>query len=61
MYFHENLIKALAFSLVSQGVPYYVRVSAYNVRGWGPAQTTSPTCAAPSSELQLHNFVVSLY
>ncbi|KAL0992972.1 hypothetical protein UPYG_G00101670 [Umbra pygmaea] len=31
------------------GVHYFVRVSAYNVKGWGPAQSSSPVSAAPSS------------
>ncbi|XP_073702546.1 ankyrin repeat and fibronectin type-III domain-containing protein 1 [Garra rufa] len=31
------------------GVQYYVRVSAYNVRGWGSFVSSSPLCAAPSS------------
>ncbi|XP_051571777.1 ankyrin repeat and fibronectin type-III domain-containing protein 1-like isoform X1 [Myxocyprinus asiaticus] len=31
------------------GVEYYVRVRAYNVRGWGPVQISSPVCVAPSS------------
>ncbi|XP_026119553.1 ankyrin repeat and fibronectin type-III domain-containing protein 1-like isoform X1 [Carassius auratus] len=30
-------------------VQYYVRVSAYNVRGWGPFVSSSPPCVAPSS------------
>ncbi|XP_051877152.1 ankyrin repeat and fibronectin type-III domain-containing protein 1-like [Pristis pectinata] len=28
---------------------YYVRVSAYNMKGWGPPQNSSPPCAAPSN------------
>ncbi|KAF7651910.1 hypothetical protein LDENG_00103890 [Lucifuga dentata] len=32
-----------------QGVPYFVRVSAYNVKGWGPPQCSTPGSAAPSS------------
>ncbi|XP_029014350.1 ankyrin repeat and fibronectin type-III domain-containing protein 1-like isoform X2 [Betta splendens] len=31
------------------GVRYFVRVSGYNVRGWGPPQRSSPASAAPSS------------
>ncbi|KAF4116488.1 ankyrin repeat and fibronectin type-III domain-containing protein 1 isoform X2 [Onychostoma macrolepis] len=31
------------------GVQYYVRVSAYNVRGWGSFVSSSPPCVAPSS------------
>ncbi|XP_067088868.1 ankyrin repeat and fibronectin type-III domain-containing protein 1-like [Osmerus mordax] len=31
------------------GVHCYVRVMAYNVKGWGPPQTSSPLSAAPSS------------
>ncbi|XP_050961577.1 ankyrin repeat and fibronectin type-III domain-containing protein 1 [Labeo rohita] len=30
------------------GVQYYVRVSAYNVKGWGSFVSSSPPCAAPS-------------
>ncbi|KAG9343066.1 hypothetical protein JZ751_015284 [Albula glossodonta] len=44
--------KSLFFNItgLQSGVQYYVRVSAYNVKGWGPAQSSSPVCAAPSSE-----------
>nr|XP_023674981.1 ankyrin repeat and fibronectin type-III domain-containing protein 1-like isoform X2 [Paramormyrops kingsleyae] len=31
------------------GNPYYVQVSAYNMKGWGPAQMSVPACAVPSS------------
>ncbi|XP_062334365.1 ankyrin repeat and fibronectin type-III domain-containing protein 1-like [Osmerus eperlanus] len=31
------------------GMHCYVRVMAYNVKGWGPPQTSSPLSAAPSS------------
>ncbi|XP_048343328.1 ankyrin repeat and fibronectin type-III domain-containing protein 1 [Sphaerodactylus townsendi] len=31
------------------GQNYYVRVSAYNMKGWGPPQTASPSCASPSN------------
>nr|XP_046195993.1 ankyrin repeat and fibronectin type-III domain-containing protein 1-like [Oncorhynchus gorbuscha] len=34
------------------GMHYFVRVTAYNVKGWGPAQSSSPVSAAPSSELE---------
>ncbi|KAJ7992622.1 hypothetical protein DPEC_G00280590 [Dallia pectoralis] len=34
---------------LTTGVHYFVRVSAYNVKGWGPAQRSSPVSAAPSS------------
>lgn len=40
-----------------QGVHYFVRVSAYNVKGWGPPQCSTPVSAAPSSEYtELQNF-----
>lgn len=32
-----------------QGEQYFVRVSAYNMKGFGPAQVTSPVSATPSS------------
>ncbi|XP_048102015.1 ankyrin repeat and fibronectin type-III domain-containing protein 1-like isoform X1 [Alosa alosa] len=50
-------IKSPVFHItgLSTGVPYHVRVSAYNVRGWGAAQTSSPTCAAPSSWLECNS------
>ncbi|EDM05661.1 rCG64351, partial [Rattus norvegicus] len=32
-----------------QGQQYFVQVSAYNMKGWGPAQTTTPVCASPSN------------
>ncbi|KAM7146265.1 ankyrin repeat and fibronectin type-III domain-containing protein 1 [Macrochelys suwanniensis] len=31
------------------GQSYYARVSAYNMKGWGPSQTTTPACASPSN------------
>lgn len=38
-----------------QGVHYFVRVSAFNVKGWGPPQCSTPASAAPSSEYnELH-------
>lgn len=36
-----------------QGRLYYVRVSAYNMKGWGPAAPSCPPSAAPSSEFAL--------
>ncbi|VTJ82564.1 Hypothetical predicted protein, partial [Marmota monax] len=35
------------------GQQYFVQVSAYNMKGWGPAQTTTPACASPSSRCWL--------
>ncbi|XP_034749107.1 ankyrin repeat and fibronectin type-III domain-containing protein 1-like [Etheostoma cragini] len=40
----SHSIKGLA-----AGVHYFVRVSAYNVKGWGPPQCSTPVSAAPSS------------
>ncbi|KAK5914449.1 hypothetical protein CgunFtcFv8_008889 [Champsocephalus gunnari] len=34
---------------LTAGVHYFVRVSAYNVKGWGPPQHSTPLSAAPSS------------
>ncbi|KAI3360126.1 hypothetical protein L3Q82_014443 [Scortum barcoo] len=34
---------------LTTGVHYFVRVSAYNVKGWGPPQCSTPVSAAPSS------------
>ncbi|XP_064423475.1 ankyrin repeat and fibronectin type-III domain-containing protein 1 isoform X1 [Latimeria chalumnae] len=31
------------------GKAYYVHVSAYNMKGWSPPQTTTPTCAVASN------------
>ncbi|XP_056440937.1 ankyrin repeat and fibronectin type-III domain-containing protein 1-like, partial [Gadus chalcogrammus] len=31
------------------GSYYYIQVWAYNMKGWGPPCTSTPTCAAPSS------------
>ncbi|XP_006889517.1 PREDICTED: ankyrin repeat and fibronectin type-III domain-containing protein 1 [Elephantulus edwardii] len=31
------------------GQQYFVQVSAYNMKGWGPAQTTTPASASPSN------------
>lgn len=33
-----------------QGRQYYVQVSAYNMKGWGPAQLSQPPSAVPSSK-----------
>ena len=38
---------------VFQGRLYHVRVSAYNMKGWGPPQCSLPPCASPSSKLLL--------
>ncbi|XP_043855457.1 ankyrin repeat and fibronectin type-III domain-containing protein 1-like [Dromiciops gliroides] len=34
---------------LTTGQHYFVQVSAYNMKGWGPAQTTAPVCATPSN------------
>ncbi|XP_019902065.2 ankyrin repeat and fibronectin type-III domain-containing protein 1 isoform X2 [Esox lucius] len=34
---------------LSPGKHYYVQVSAYNMKGWGPPKASTPTCASPSS------------
>uniref|UniRef100_UPI0037E951C8 ankyrin repeat and fibronectin type-III domain-containing protein 1 n=1 Tax=Semicossyphus pulcher TaxID=241346 RepID=UPI0037E951C8 len=34
---------------LTAGVHYFVRVSAFNVKGWGPPQCSTPVSAAPSS------------
>ncbi|XP_039630443.1 ankyrin repeat and fibronectin type-III domain-containing protein 1 isoform X2 [Polypterus senegalus] len=34
---------------LTTGSEYYVRVSAYNMKGWSPAQNSLPACAAPSN------------
>ncbi|KAJ8364191.1 hypothetical protein SKAU_G00130220 [Synaphobranchus kaupii] len=34
---------------LTSGTHYYVQVSAYNMKGWGPPQISVPACAAPSS------------
>ncbi|XP_078286610.1 ankyrin repeat and fibronectin type-III domain-containing protein 1-like [Rhinoraja longicauda] len=39
----------LAIENLVTGALYYVRVSAYNMKGWGPPKSSSPPCAAPSS------------
>lgn len=40
-----------------QGVHYFVRASAFNVKGWGPPQCSTPSSAAPSSKYnELHTF-----
>lgn len=40
----------MSSSLSSQGTDYYVHVSAYNMKGWGPPLIATPACAAPSSK-----------
>ncbi|XP_037134366.1 uncharacterized protein LOC119138444 isoform X1 [Syngnathus acus] len=34
---------------LTSGTPYYAQVSAYNMKGWGPALASTPACATPSS------------
>ncbi|XP_035261553.1 ankyrin repeat and fibronectin type-III domain-containing protein 1 isoform X2 [Anguilla anguilla] len=34
---------------LASGTHYYVQVCAYNMKGWGPPQSSVPACAAPSS------------
>ncbi|XP_071066655.1 ankyrin repeat and fibronectin type-III domain-containing protein 1 isoform X2 [Dasypus novemcinctus] len=34
---------------LTRGQQYFIQVSAYNMKGWGPAQTTTPACASPSN------------
>uniref|UniRef100_A0A5F9CWV4 Ankyrin repeat and fibronectin type III domain containing 1 n=1 Tax=Oryctolagus cuniculus TaxID=9986 RepID=A0A5F9CWV4_RABIT len=34
---------------LTMGQQYFVQVSAYNMKGWGPAQTTTPAYASPSN------------
>ncbi|MGH0117117.1 UNVERIFIED_CONTAM: hypothetical protein FKN15_030962 [Acipenser sinensis] len=44
-------LKALHYTITAlcPGTQYYVQVSAYNMKGWGPAQSSVPVHAAPSS------------
>ncbi|XP_062895132.1 ankyrin-repeat and fibronectin type III domain-containing 1, partial [Mobula hypostoma] len=43
-------IKTLTYTVTGlvTGLSYYVRVSAYNMKGWGPPQSSTPPSAAPS-------------
>ncbi|XP_028991252.1 ankyrin repeat and fibronectin type-III domain-containing protein 1 isoform X2 [Betta splendens] len=34
---------------LTSGAYYYIQVSAYNMKGWGPPLVSTPACAAPSS------------
>ncbi|KAM9296333.1 ankyrin repeat and fibronectin type-III domain-containing protein 1 [Gastrophryne carolinensis] len=34
---------------LTMGKDYYVRVSACNMKGWGPTEVSNPACAAPSN------------
>lgn len=36
-----------------QGTAYYVQVSAYNMKGWGPPRASVPPFAIPSSKYHL--------
>lgn len=40
----------LSVLLSLQGTAYHIRVSAYNMKGWGPPQASTPPFAIPSSE-----------
>ncbi|XP_078388162.1 ankyrin repeat and fibronectin type-III domain-containing protein 1-like isoform X2 [Cetorhinus maximus] len=44
-------LKMLQYAMegLDTGALYYVRVSAYNVKGWGPSKVSTPPCATPSS------------
>ncbi|XP_041133819.1 ankyrin repeat and fibronectin type-III domain-containing protein 1-like isoform X1 [Polyodon spathula] len=44
-------LKALHYTITAlcPGTQYYVQVSAYNMKGWGPAQSSVPVRATPSS------------
>ncbi|XP_041097886.1 ankyrin repeat and fibronectin type-III domain-containing protein 1-like [Polyodon spathula] len=44
-------LRVLQFSItgLTPGLQYFVQVFAYNVKGWGPAQISSPPSAVPSS------------
>ncbi|XP_017664178.1 PREDICTED: ankyrin repeat and fibronectin type-III domain-containing protein 1-like isoform X2 [Lepidothrix coronata] len=44
-------LKNLNFTIqgLVSGTAYYVRVSAYNMKGWGPPQASVPPCAIPSN------------
>ncbi|XP_067875503.1 ankyrin repeat and fibronectin type-III domain-containing protein 1-like [Heterodontus francisci] len=44
-------LKTLQFAIedLNTGALYHVRVSAYNVKGWGPPKVSTPPYAAPSS------------
>ncbi|XP_066522783.1 ankyrin repeat and fibronectin type-III domain-containing protein 1 isoform X1 [Hoplias malabaricus] len=46
----ENLtsLKCIITGLTT-GRQYYVRVSSYNMKGWGPFQLSQPPCAVPSN------------
>lgn len=44
------MLPKMSSSLSSQGTDYYVQVSAYNMKGWGPSLVSTPACAAPSSK-----------
>ncbi|KAF4798511.1 Ankyrin repeat and fibronectin type-III domain-containing protein 1 [Turdus rufiventris] len=45
-------LKELHFTIqgLVSGTAYHVRVSAYNMKGWGPPQASTPPFAIPSSE-----------
>ncbi len=43
------MISEIFFCLL-QGRQYYVQISAYNMKGWGPAQLSQPPSAVPSSK-----------
>ncbi|XP_060060876.1 ankyrin repeat and fibronectin type-III domain-containing protein 1 [Erinaceus europaeus] len=46
----ENL-QTLRYTItgLTMGQQYFVQVTAYNMKGWGPAQTTTPAWASPSN------------
>lgn len=55
MSFYSPIINS-PFHLV-QGERYFVRVSAYNMKGFGPTQISSPPSAVPSSWHDINNSV----
>ncbi|XP_072259420.1 ankyrin repeat and fibronectin type-III domain-containing protein 1 [Pyxicephalus adspersus] len=45
---HVQSLKCTITGL-TMGKEYYVRVSACNMKGWGPSELSSPVCASPSN------------
>lgn len=51
----EQIVEDIRYNMyeiqgLNQGCVYYVRVRAWNMKGFGPAAPSNPPCAIPSSK-----------
>ncbi|KAK2149111.1 hypothetical protein LSH36_467g04058 [Paralvinella palmiformis] len=53
----DPLSRSYCITDLTHGTPYYVRIRAWNVKGYGEAAISSPPCAVPSSWREIDNSV----